>query len=48
MMRVIQSLNAVAQAKDGEFVDQPKSFTDLITSKGTIGIAIFALIGISA
>ena len=44
MMRVIQSLNAVAQAKDGELVDQPKSFTDLITSKGAIGIAIFALI----
>lgn len=44
MLRVIQSLNAIAQAKDGEHVDQPKSFTELITSKAMIGIAIFALI----
>jgi len=44
MMRVIQSLNAISQEKDGESIDQPKSFTEIITSKGMVGIALFALI----
>lgn len=44
MLRVIQSLNAISQDKDGEEVVQPKSFTQMITSKGMVGIALFALI----
>ncbi len=44
MLRVIQSLNAISQEKDGDHIVQPKSFTELITSKAMVGIALFALI----
>ena len=44
MLRVVQSLNALAQAKEGLPVDAPKSLRQMVTSKGMVGFAIFALI----
>ena len=44
MLRVVQSLNALSQAKEGIPVDSPKSLRQMLTSKGMVGFAIFALI----
>jgi len=44
MMRIVQSLSAVAQAKAGEDVVEPQRFSDFITSKSIAGMAIFAVV----